>query len=259
MRPEQIRDAVRRQTPVVMCAGSVEFHGPQEPIGTDYLIPAAVIERVEKKCECVVMPGLPFSPTKFWAAGPADGEFDFNGTILENYAYEIIRGLLAIGFRRIYVLQHHQGSGGLPYISLQKGALRALYEIGSNHEHGWGRVDDYPIENMYGCIRMCDILSFSDPTRGRECPIGHGGKGETQLIWGHYPETIDLGRLKYFEEKGLPFPRWLEDAHLATFEEGDYWLDFCAEGFIKEFSKPYKTTMRPLKKEEKTWENLTEQ
>lgn len=259
MRPEQIRGAVKRQVPVVICSGSVEYHGPQEPIGTDYLIPTAVIERVEKACECIVMPGLPFSPTTFWAAGPQDGEFNFDGTALENYAFEILKGLLKVGFRRIYVVQHHQGPGGLAYTSLAKAVARAVWEVCSNYYHGHGRVDDLPTENIYTAIQMCNITSFSEYAPGQEpCPIGHGSKGETQLIWGQYPETIDMSRLNYFEEKGLPFPRWLDDSHLATPEEGSYWLDFCANGFIKEFTKPYTVTHGPVPDSEKTWSKVNE-
>ena len=252
MRPEQIRDAVARQVPVVICAGSVEYHGPQEPIGTDYLIAQAVIERVGKECECIVMPPLPFSPTKFWAAGPEDGEFNFDSDALCAYAREIFKGLLAIGFRRIYVLQHHQGREGLPCLSLLKAASDAIYKIGSNHYHGWGRQADFPIENMYSAICIAHIDTFSEYEPGMErCPVGHGSKGETQLIWGQYPETIDLSRLNYFAEKGLHFPRWLKDSHLATQEEGDYWLDFCAKGWIDEFKKPYKVTHGPLNENER--------
>ena len=252
MRPEQIKDAVKRQVPIVICAGSVEFHGPQEPIGTDYLIAQAIIERVEEKCECIVMPPLPFSPTMFWAAGPEDGEFDFSSSVLGAYAKEIFSGLLEIGFRRIYVLQHHQGEDALPYLTLKKAALEAVYEICSGFYHGHGRQCDIPMENTYGVIRMGQIDTFSKYKPGMErCPIGHGGKGETQLVWGQYPETIDLSRLKYFEEKGLLFPDWLHDSHLATQEEGDFWLDFCAQGWADEFKKPYVVTQMPLKESER--------
>jgi|GEM_PF-627913 len=250
MRPEQIQDAVKRQVPVVICAGSVEFHGPQEPIGTDYLIAQAVIERAEKECECIVMPPLPFAPTLFWAAGPQDGEFNFDGTVLGNYVREIFKGLIMIGFRRIYVLQHHQGREALPCSTIINAAAQTLYtDFAANYYPGWGRQlkGDFPLENFDLLIRVAHIDTFSEYKEGMErCPIGHGGKGETQLVWGQYPETIDLERLNYFKENGLTFPEWLHDSHLATQEEGDFWLDFCAKGWIKEFKKPYEVLERKL-------------
>jgi hypothetical protein len=30
-----------------------------------------------------------------------------------------------------------------------------------------------------------------------------------------------------------PLPEWLHDAPLAVKEDGEYWLDFCAEGWVK--------------------------
>jgi creatinine amidohydrolase len=237
MRPEQVRDAVKRQVPVAICAGSVEYHGPHLPLSTDLLIPQAVIERVEKKCECIVMPPLPFSPTYFWAAGPADGEFNFDPVYLENYAFEIFKGLLAVGFRRIYVVQHHQGSYGLPHQTIATAAGRAVWEVCSGYENGWGRVKGHEANKSLSGINMCEILTFSDPEEGKKCPIGHGGKGETQLVLAHYPDMVDMERLNYFSEANEPLPSWLADSRLATKEEGDYWLDFCAAGYVREFSK----------------------
>jgi len=253
MRPEQIRDVVKRQVPVVLVSGSVEYHGPQEPIGTDFLIPWAVIERVEKECECIVMPPLPFSPTRRWAGGPADGQFDFDSKALGVYVKELLKGILAVGFRRIYILQHHQGREALPCVTLTKAVNDVMYEIAGKHYHGWGRAGDTPMDNFFhDVIQIAHIDTFSHYEPGQErCPVGHGGKGETQLIWGQYPETIDLSRLDYFKEHGLFFPAWLNDAHLATQEEGDFWLDFCAKGWIGEFKRPYQVRHKTLGENER--------
>jgi hypothetical protein len=78
MRPEQVQDAVRRDVPVLMAAGCVEYHGPHLPIGTDTLIASAVCERAERRAECVLMPPLAMAPTMAWAAGPEEGEIDFD-------------------------------------------------------------------------------------------------------------------------------------------------------------------------------------
>ena len=42
MRPEQIQDAVRRNVPVVMPAGCIEYHGSHLPVDTDFLIASSV-------------------------------------------------------------------------------------------------------------------------------------------------------------------------------------------------------------------------
>ena len=107
MRPEQVQDAVRRNVAVVIPAGCVEYHGPHLPIGTDFLIANSVCVAAEKRVQCVLAPPLSFAPTMAWAAGPEEGEADFDPEALFVYAREALRRIAAMGFRRIYILQQH--------------------------------------------------------------------------------------------------------------------------------------------------------
>ena len=235
MRPEQIQDCVKRNVPVLMAAGVVEFHGPHLPVGTDYLIAAAICEAVVQCCECVLAPPLPFGPTMSWAGGPEDGEIDFEPEPFFQYARSVLHHLLQIGFRRIYILQHHQGSEGLQSLCLQRAARELMWEIGRSWGAGWGRGpwQELPNPNIFGCIRIAGIDSFSNyPSADSErVPVGHAGKGETQLIMGAYPETVRMEALRQWSE---PLPVWLEDAWEGTPEEGRRWLEFCIEGWVKE-------------------------
>lgn len=238
MRPEQIRDAVQRNVPVLIAAGSVEYHGPHLPVGTDYLIAESIIKEVEKRCECIVMPPLPFSSTMFWAAGPEDGEFDFDPEALRIYAREMLRGLVRIGFRRIYILQHHQGSDGLPSLTLRRAAAEVTREVTHGWGHAWGRQDPITLPNpeIFGMIRIAYVDSFSRyPENAMEkIPIGHGSKGETQLILAAYPEDVRMEALEEYKSEHGSLPEWLMDSHLATEEEGAAWIEFCVEGWVAE-------------------------
>lgn len=240
MKPEEIRDAVARDVPLLIASGAVEYHGPHLPIGTDVLIPESIIQRIEARCECIVFPSLPFSPTMFWAAGPEDGEFDFDPDALSAYAEEIFRGLLRIGFRRIYVMQHHQGSHGLPQLILKRAAAKLVRETAKAWSPEWGRGPHAEIAEprIFGMIRIANIDAFSKYRSDDEerIPIGHAGKGETQLMMGGYPGCADLERLSELMAGG-PFPEWLDDAFEASESEGDRWLDFCAQGWIEELTR----------------------
>ena len=101
MRPEQLQDAVKRNVPVIMPAGVIEYHGPHLPIGTDFLIANAVCDGVEKKCECVLAPPLPYGPTMSWAAGPDEGEVDFAPEPFFLYVKEILKRLMDMGFKNV--------------------------------------------------------------------------------------------------------------------------------------------------------------
>ena len=236
MRPAEIRDAVERNVPLIMAAGSVEYHGPHLPIATDYLIAATIIKRIEERCVCVVAPPLPFAPTMFWAAGSNDGEFDFDPEALRIFAKEILRGFVKIGFRRIYVMQHHQGVDGTPYLAIKLAASEVVREVGKSWGEGWGRVppEKMPNPNIFSLIRVESIDAFSTYSDGSErIPIGHGSKGETQLMLAGYPETVRMEELDAIKD-GLP--AWLEDSHLGTTEEGIRWIEFCAAGWVKELA-----------------------
>ena len=234
MRPEQLQYAVNRDVPVLMAAGVVEYHGPHLPIGTDFLIANTVCEEVEKRCECILAPPLPFGPTMSWAAGSKDGEVDFEPEPFFQYVKEILKNIMNLGFRRIYVCQHHQGLEGLQSLCLRRAAAELIRDVGRSWGDGWGRGRhaELPNPNIFGWIRVAGPDSFSHyPPDSERMPVGHGGKGETQLIMGSLPETVRMGALDTLVGK---MPPWLDDATEASASEGRRWIEFCVQGWVNE-------------------------
>lgn len=237
MRPEQLKDAVKRNVPLLMAAGVVEYHGPHLPIGTDFLIANTVCNEVEKRCECVLAPPLPFGPTMSWAAGPDEGEMDFEPEPFFLYVKEIMKHIMNMGFRRIYICQHHQGPEGLQSLCLRRAAAELIRDVGRGWGPGWGRGphEELPNPNIFGWIRVAGPDSFSHYAPGSErMPVGHGGKGETQLIMGSLPETVRMGSLNTLEGE---MPPWLLDANEADAEAGRKWIEFCVQGWVSELSR----------------------
>jgi creatinine amidohydrolase len=237
MRTGQVQDAVLRNVPVVMAAGAVEYHGPHLPIGTDILITENLCGELERRCECVVAPSLPFAPTMRWAGGPSDGEIDFAPEPLFQYTKEILLSLIRIGFRRIYIAHLHQGSEGLQSLCLQRAAREAIRDVTLKWKDGWGRrpAIEWPNPQVFDWIRVAGIDAFSRYPSGSDetIPIGHAGRGETQLIMSAYPDTVNMN--DWFGMEG-EMPDWLQDADLATAEEGARWFEFCLEGWVSELA-----------------------
>jgi len=237
MRPEQVQEAVRRNLAVVIPAGCTEYHGPHLPIGTDFLIANAVCEGAAGRAECVVGPPLSMAPTMAWAAGPEEGEADFDPEAFFVYVREVLRRLAAMGFRRIYVLQHHQGPDGLEVLCIKRAAGEVVRETVHEWGAGWGRgpTDQLPIPGIFGWIRVAYIDTFSaypGPKPG-PIPIGHAGRGETQLIMASLPDAVRLEALDTLDR----LPRWLEDATEADAEDGKRWIEFCVDGWVEELGK----------------------
>jgi len=234
LRPSQLKKAVADNIPVILSAGSVEYHGPHLPIGTDFLIADSVIEAVEKSIpdKCIVAPPLPFSSTMNWAGDVTEGDVDFSPDALYVYAREVLSQLTAIGFLRIYILQHHQGPEGLPSLSLRRAAADVIREITKTWGNSWGRVppEKNPNPNIFGLIRVASPDAFSG--ENGQVPFGHGGKGETQFIMAAYPETVKIDEISTLKET----PEWLMDAEDSKYEEGKNWLDSCVDGWVRELT-----------------------
>ncbi|MCL2351564.1 MAG: creatininase family protein [Firmicutes bacterium] len=234
MRPEQIRAAVAADTPLIMAAGVQEYHGPHLPVGTDYLIANEIVELVERACDCVAAPPFYHGPTALWAGLVTDGEVDFDPDVFKAYAKEILRGLMRMGWRRIYIIQNHQGQEGLQQLGLRTAFGEVLRETARSDygdRWGWGDYGKLPHPDVFHWVRVCGVGEFPPPAEHSPVPLGHGGLGETQLIQAGYPETV---RMDALDELPEPWPEWLLDSKQATPENGKYWLDRLVRGWVRE-------------------------
>ena len=112
MLPSQIGEAVERGLPVLVPIGCVECHGHHLPVGCDTVIVEEVVRRLDERVDCVVAPTVDYGPTQYAVSGPDLGTMDMPFEDLIPYARSVLAGLLALGFRRIFVLVFHQGEAG---------------------------------------------------------------------------------------------------------------------------------------------------
>jgi creatinine amidohydrolase/Fe(II)-dependent formamide hydrolase-like protein len=236
MNPEEIQAATARKVPVLLPVGAVEYHGPHLPVGTDTLIAQGLCEKIAEQAEVVVAPAIPFSPTLHWAGGVRSGDVDFGQQAFAAYAQEYIRQLAAMGFQRIYALVGHQGKEGLPALILKQAGWTVAAELAQALGEGWSLLPPgrWPLQDMFGLVRVCGYDEFSEYAainRGEPLPVGHGGRGETQLIMALYKGFVNMDALQ-----GQPLPPWLADVHQADLADGEFWVDFCVRGFVDHFS-----------------------
>jgi len=238
MRPCDIEKAVAKNIPVLLPLGAVEYHGQHMPIGTDTLIAEGLCKLIAQKADVIVAPAIPFSPTMHWAGGAESGDMDFSEEALAVYALEYIRQLAKVGFRRIYVMLGHQGKGGLPALIMEKAGRVAAADISRAMGAGWGCLPPEQLpENVYSLVRVCDYDEFSDYSkinRNERMPVGHGGRGETQLIMALYDNLVRMEALK---DAKKPLPPWLSDVYEADAADGAFWVDFCVDGFVEYFKR----------------------
>jgi len=231
MRPAQIRHAADRALPLIVASGVVEYHGPHLPVGVDYLVPASILEEVERRAPdaCVLAPGMPFGTTGSWAGGPEDGEVDLPGEALFAYVKPILRAYLGMGFQRILICQHHQGLEGVESLCLRRAAAELALERGQALGGGprWGRLPDDRVPKVFDVIQVVAPTSFLSGDEAR-IPWGHGSYGETEYIHAVFPDTVDMTELDRMD----PLPRWLRDSHKSTGQEGKVWFERCVTSWM---------------------------
>ncbi|MEX0364826.1 MAG: creatininase family protein [Ruegeria sp.] len=85
--------------------GSTEQHGPMGRIGTDTICAEAVALRAADLSDAIVAPALAYTPAPFNNAFP--GTVSLSEPLFEAMAGEVIEGLLAQGFRGVFVVNGH--------------------------------------------------------------------------------------------------------------------------------------------------------
>ena len=61
----------RQNDTVLLAVGSIECHGKHMPLGTDTLIPEHLLEKIEEKCDVLIVPPSPTAPRPPWPVFPA--------------------------------------------------------------------------------------------------------------------------------------------------------------------------------------------
>ncbi|MFQ3620924.1 MAG: creatininase family protein [Spirochaetales bacterium] len=65
--------AITADRPVIVPLGSVENHGTQLPLGTDFMVPEALARMIEEPTDVLVLPVMPY--------GVCSHHMDFPGTL----------------------------------------------------------------------------------------------------------------------------------------------------------------------------------
>ncbi|KMW57495.1 Creatinine amidohydrolase [Candidatus Rhodobacter oscarellae] len=101
----EVADYLSSKRGILLPCGSTEQHGPMGLIGTDAICATEIAGRVANVTNSLVAPELAYTPAPFNTGFP--GTISVSAGLFENLAREILTGLHAQGFERIYVLNGH--------------------------------------------------------------------------------------------------------------------------------------------------------
>jgi creatinine amidohydrolase len=102
-----VEEGALRGRVALLPAGSVEYHGPHAPLGTDTFIARALAERVgARRPRLVVLPELAYAPCRV-ETRRHPGTLALPATLAVALLEALLRSLLAAGFAGVVVLNAH--------------------------------------------------------------------------------------------------------------------------------------------------------
>ena len=199
------RDYVQKNNiPLVIPAGTVEYHGPHCSYGCDTLVAEGLIKRLMEKKEIMLAPTISYSPSSFAVGDAKSGTVHVEETAFENYVYYVFMSLLSAGYRNIYVVIHHQfeQESEMPMtLCYRMAAKRATMKyLEMTLGQGWWGSESYAnyYEQLEGDNNPFNWIKVI-PTMSTEVQnatgYDHAGKFESSILMALYPDSVKLDRI----------------------------------------------------------------
>ena len=206
--PRELSRVKENRIPFVICAGTVEYHGPHCSFGCDTLVAEGLVKKLAEKKEIMIAPTIYYSPSSYAVADETSGTVHVDEVVFEEYLFQIFTNMLCAGLKNIYVVIHHQfeQENLKPMtLSYMKASQRAIMRyLEKTQGRGWWGSENYA--NYY------DDLGGGDdpfswikviPTMSTEVQnatgYDHAGKYECSILMSLYPDAVKLERLGEIE------------------------------------------------------------
>ncbi len=202
--PREFAEAQKKNTPLVLVGGTVEYHGPHCSYGCDSLVAEGLVAKLAEEKDIIVAPTVHYSPSSYAVGDETSGTVHIEENAFENYLYYVFYSFLASGFRNIYVVIHHQFEDGslMPMtLSYMKAAKRATMQyLEKTQGQGWWGSENYASyydslgdnSNPFGWIKVIPSMS---PAVQKATGYDHAGEFESSILMALYPEAVDLSRI----------------------------------------------------------------
>jgi creatinine amidohydrolase/Fe(II)-dependent formamide hydrolase-like protein len=213
MTSAQIKDAVNRNLICFVPSGVLETHGNHNPIGVDGIESEGPALLACAKADAIVAPTIWYGPTEMCCGDETVGNTNIDGNNYRNYISGVINGLAAIGFKKIVVIQVHQGPDGPQWVSTDY----AIQDYRVNFYKKRSSKTEIP----------ADVTVMSPPFGQYD----HAGKNETSWMMYFRPEYTDLSLIRpndyfYCWQKG-------GESNKATYEWGEKMAEKTVNGLVE--------------------------
>lgn len=165
MTTTQAKEAFKNDPVIVIPVGSTEQHGTQGALGTDYMVPSYLAERIGDVENVIVAPTVPYGVCPYHLSFEGSINIGYEGLYL--VLHGIMDSLMQQGARRFVVLNGH--GGNTP--SIDRAALEVYHKGGVCASVDWWSL----------------VAELDDRFKG-----GHGDLLETSVAMAIAPEAVHL-------------------------------------------------------------------
>jgi len=206
-KPHFLRDAIARNTPLVIALGVQEYHGEHLPLGVDLLAVTRCLDRLEAETpdRLILLPPFAYGAASHAVAGPESFTLHLGAEVILPLAQALFAALLNAGFRNIHGVIHHQSENflqGMPTdLAFRLAARQAVFaHLEKTRGPGWwGKADMAAYyeghakgDNPFNWISIHPLMP---PEVALHFPFDHAGQGETALMLALAPETVEPQRM----------------------------------------------------------------
>ncbi|MDD5727869.1 MAG: creatininase family protein [Victivallales bacterium] len=225
--PRELEQAKKERQPLCIPIGVMEYHAAHCALGTDTLIPMELLYRFEKERDIVVAPPVWYGPASYSVAGPEKNSIDIDSNLFSEYIHNILKALLAGGWRNFYLLIIHQTVGCNPTeIACMNAAKKLVFEF-MQEDRGkgwWGAGEDSGADSPWNWFH---VMSVMPRIPGVEMPLDHAGYHETSLMWALNSSAVNMERIRENRE-------WFcASAENASIEHGEELIDMILDYWRK--------------------------
>lgn len=160
----------------VLPLGSIEYHGPHSPYGTDIILAQGFAERIDAQLRPLIYPAVSFTtcPGKTMRY---PGTISVRPSVYTDYLTDIVQGICELGIRNIVMLNAHDANMG-PSRTVAE-AITGQYPDVSFLLINWWQMAALSFTEQEGLFRG---------TTGR----GHGGPYEMSAVKAIRPDLVSV-------------------------------------------------------------------
>lgn len=229
----EIDDLISRYPLAIVPLGSLEFHGPHNPIGSDSIIISGIADRVAVRTNALLLPTVRFTQCPAHTAH-LHGTISIRPEVMTMYFADVLRNVLHLGFRRVFILNGHDGN-----IGPARGAIAQV----ADEAHDSALLFASWWEFLSG-ETMKSLGMFQQQNGGH----GHGGPLETSAVASFRPDLIHLEKARdlpeppdlsggspYFLQKSTAkdWPGYSGHVSEASAEKGRKLVQISEDGIVK--------------------------